>query len=1047
MILTKSGIKKVNLDLLVKEKISCSRASELLLVVPTNRKVRHLKKEFIKLAPEKALAGVNIETIGTLSTKLLSCNVSKISMVSEAASSVLLKQSFAEADLNYFINYKQEIPQGTLDRIKSVLKEYKRHGISPLSLEKEAEKLDSSEKKKAADIARVYKIYKAKFNSLNVYETGDIYEGLKKLGEKKAADSFNNIYPKVDLIILSGFSEFSNPEIEIIDSLAAGIDKKLFVEFDYYENNGEIFSHLQPCYNKLMERGFNKVMDESEKKESLFERKVKENLFLRGVKSQKDSFSDRIEIISAKDPETEVTFIGKEIKRLITEEAVKPYNICVVFNLIGKYSSLIRDRFGLLGVPYNLTDRYMLNTFLPVISIINFLEILENDFYYRNIFRALSGDYIKPVKVKLINLMKAATELKIVAGYHNWKETLNFYSMRNSERENNNGKNEFYKEILLEIETIQQLLKPFSHQLTAGEFHTQLEELIFKLDIPRKILLFGGELLEANLKALDTLLDISREVLELISMEHGDKKKFHLGYFLNQIRTAVSSARFNIKERPNSGVLITTLEEIRGLKFDYLFIGGLCDGDLPTRYSPEVFTSGSFIKGELKHELEERYLFYKTLTAFEKRLYLSYPSGDSKKELVESNFLTSFRTLFDTGIKDSGEFDKYVYSKDELLYLIGKNRVEAINNLNANESNEIMEALKIDSLRLNNPFEPTQFTGYVKEGLSNKAEDSLLSLENKTYSISKLETYALCPFKYFSERVLNLKPIEEPSEEFEAIQIGNLLHSILHRFYVQMDEDGITLKNCNDYDFKKAVEVIFNIAHEVLAGININSEIVFFEKEKITGIKGNREQSILYKFLLQERESQDDFAPKYFEIPFGNIHLHNDQSLLGNLKVGNVEVSGKIDRVDINEKEKTFKVVDYKLSGKKPSRSDLGEGLSLQIPLYLYASKKLLKLLLNEEYEPALAWIYSLKMGYDSIKPVEVKNSTSRKTYAQLSGSEKEELIKSYNEMIDVCVVNINEYVKKISSGFFNLSTLEDRESKICRLCSFKTVCRIKDYT
>ncbi|HPI37128.1 MAG TPA: PD-(D/E)XK nuclease family protein [Ignavibacteriaceae bacterium] len=1046
MILTKSGIKKVNLDQLIKERITGSKTDTFLLVVPTNRKVRHLKKEFIKLAPGKAIAGINIETIGTLSTKLLSENVSKISLVSEAASSVLLKQSFAEADLNYFINYKHEIPQGTLDRIKSVLKEYKRHGISPLLLENEAEKLDSSEKKKAIDIARIYKIYKEKFSNLNVYETGDIYGELNKLGAKKTIESLNKVYPSIDLIIFSGFSEFSNPEIEIINSLSEDASKKLFIEFDYYENNEDVFSHLLLCYNKLTERGFNKIIDDPEIKETPFVREVKESLFKRGVNYGHEKFLERIEVIPAKDPETEVEYIGKVIKRLITEDSVPPQNISVVFNLIGKYSPLIRDRFGLLGIPYNLTDRYMLDTFLPVISIINFLEILENDFYYRNIFRALSGDYIKPAKVKLINLMKAAAELKIVAGYQNWKETLNFYILHNRVGNNENGKEEFYKNILAEIESIYQLLKPFSHQLTPDEFHSRFEELIFRLDVPGKVLLLGGELSEANFKALDTLLDISREVLELISMEHGNKKKFHLGFYLNQIRTAVSSARFNIKERPNYGVLITTLEEIRGLKFDYLFIGGLCDGDLPTRYSPEVFTSGSFIKGEQKHQLEERYLFYKTLTAVEKQLYLSYPLVDGKKELVESNFLTSFRALFKTGIKVPGEFNKYIYSKDELLYMVGKNHPGANNSLNEDESREITEALKIDSLRLNNSFAPTEFTGCVKDGLSDKAKETLFSLSNKTYSISRLETYALCPFKYFSERVLNLKPIEEPSEEFEAIQLGNLLHSIAHRFYVKMIEKNVTLKNCNDNDFNEAVEVIFNIAHEILSGISINSEIVFFEKEKITGINGNKEQSILYKFLLQERESQDDFEPKYFEIPFGNLHIPDEQSLLGNIKAGNVEVSGKIDRLDINEKEKTFKVVDYKLSGKKPSKNDLNEGLSLQIPLYLYASKKLLKFLLNEDYEPALAWIYSLKMGYDSIKPVEVKNSTSRKSFVQLSKAEKEELINSYNEMIDSCVVKINEYVEKISSGIFNLSTLEDRETRICRMCSFKPVCRIKDF-
>ena len=49
------------------------------------------------------------------------------------------------------------------------------------------------------------------------------------------------------------------------------------------------------------------------------------------------------------------------------------------------------------------------------------------------------------------------------------------------------------------------------------------------------------------------------------------------------------------------------MNEIRGLNFDYLFISGLCDGDFPTRYSPEIFFSGAYVKSEIYHQTEERY--------------------------------------------------------------------------------------------------------------------------------------------------------------------------------------------------------------------------------------------------------------------------------------------------------------------------------------------------------------------------------------------------------------------------------------------------------
>ena len=115
-------------------------------------------------------------------------------------------------------------------------------------------------------------------------------------------------------------------------------------------------------------------------------------------------------------------------------------------------------------------------------------------------------------------------------------------------------------------------------------------------------------------------------MIELFEIEYGSKEKFPLKFFLNNIRTAITSTRFNIKEKPGYGVQVTTLNEIRGLQFDYLFIGGMCEGDLPTRYTPEIFFSGSYVRNELTHQTEERYQFYQSICSWNKKLYLTYPS-------------------------------------------------------------------------------------------------------------------------------------------------------------------------------------------------------------------------------------------------------------------------------------------------------------------------------------------------------------------------------------------------------------------------------------
>ena len=71
MILTKENAGPVDTSALIEEKIGKGNAGELLMVVPTNRRARNLKKEFISRSPHKAASGLNIETLGTLTSKLL----------------------------------------------------------------------------------------------------------------------------------------------------------------------------------------------------------------------------------------------------------------------------------------------------------------------------------------------------------------------------------------------------------------------------------------------------------------------------------------------------------------------------------------------------------------------------------------------------------------------------------------------------------------------------------------------------------------------------------------------------------------------------------------------------------------------------------------------------------------------------------------------------------------------------------------------------------------------------------------------------------------
>ena len=83
--------------------------------------------------------------------------------------------------------------------------------------------------------------------------------------------------------------------------------------------------------------------------------------------------------------------------------------------------------------------------------------------------------------------------------------------------------------------------------------------------------------------------------------------------------------------------------------------------------------------------------------------------------------------------------------------------------------------------------------------------------------------------------------------------------------------------------------------------------------------------------------------------------------------------------------------------------------------------------------------IYSLKykdeeFGLNSVLP----SSKEKKLSIEEISNVNQHLINNSSDYI-------KQYVDNIVNGIYNLSTLIDREEKICQYCNFKTVCRVKE--
>lgn len=1054
MILTKENSVKSVFDFFTYGKLPAVELKEYLLIVPTNRKLRDLKKEIISGYKGLGITSLNLETFESFCGRLLGA-VKIYTPLEEAPSSVLINQAVDETPLSYFASYKGEIPKGTMSRIKSVISEYKRYGMTPDMLRGEGKDLPYSEQLKISDIAGIYERYKEKTSALSAFEAGDVYSALIDLPGEEFKTAFISCFPDVKEIYINGFDEFSTLELKILDSLSRIEGIKMYLNFDYYEGNPELFSHLDKCYKNLESCGFTGVQ-EKKKRDEGFKGILKENLFAENRIAKNNKYKEKIFKISSFNREEEVINIAKEVKRLIIKENAGPHRICIAFNLVQNYSPVVNEVFSIYGIPVNLTDRVYLEYTSPIITLINLLEILENDYYYKNVIRAFSSNIIKKDGVDLRSIVSSAVNLKIIGGRENWISILrNAVEERGryayeSDADKGREEAELYSGALESIKKIREILKPFEEKMSIKEFMGRFEEMVYNLNMPNLILELSAEK-EKELKALTTFLETTDQVFSLLAPQYGDDKKFGISFFLDQLRTSATYARFNVKEKSDSAVLVTSIEEIRGLDFDYLFIGGLCDGDFPTRYQPEIFFSKSFQKQEEVHLKEERYRFYQGLSAWRERLYLSAPLNEGGKELNESSFLKEFCRLFEVTPLDKEYFADKIFSREEVLKIIGSVKGNIRDEIIIPElekegfDREYLEkALHIQEVRLKGA-DNSPYGGYAAEGLEmltgewkEKISARFDILKNKQYSISQLETYAKCPFKFFTERVLAVREEKEPSDEIEAIEMGNLLHSIFFEFFTWLRDKGIKLHSCSEDLFAKARKKIFEIAEAEINAMPFSSPLSFYEREKILGIEGKQTDSILFKLIKYERDNYDGYEPGYFEMPFGNVDREKSESSLqseGSITLNGVKLKGKIDRIEIKNDEKLLRIVDYKLGGKKPSREELRKGLSLQLPVYLAAAEQILYDKFNEKLVPAEMVIYSLKYSSDDLKKDRVKLG-SKKTDDEIALTE---------ELLTMTKEYISQYVTSIGKGIFPLSSDPEREKIVCQYCGLKAICRVSE--
>ena len=198
-------------------------------------------------------------------------------------------------------------------------------------------------------------------------------------------------------------------------------------------------------------------------------------------------------------------------------------------------------------------------------------------------------------------------------------------------------------------------------------------------------------------------------------------------------------------------------------------------------------------------------------------------------------------------------------------------------------------------------------------------------------SVSRIETFAACPFQHFARYGLNLREREDQGQ-VTPMDLGNAYHRVLEGVV------GRAVREKLDWAEKDGGadlgSTISTLAGQI--GEQLRGEIM---------LSSGRNRYLLDRVEKTLREVVDaqravsgrgGFRPKYAELEFGTEGRGLGPFSLETPKGRTVSLRGQIDRVDVLEGGSAAVVVDYKLRQNQALKLDRAyHGLSLQLLTYL----------------------------------------------------------------------------------------------------------------
>ncbi|EOD00239.1 PD-(D/E)XK nuclease family protein [Caldisalinibacter kiritimatiensis] len=1027
-----------------KEYLKQNKGDKFYYILPTGNLMMRLREQLLENL--KGAFDLQVITFDDIVKSLLSKEL--YTKIDDATKETIISNIAIELYESGKINYYKDLIdiEGFISSVSYIIGEIKRSLITPEEFNSKI-----SKEPKYTEIGLIYSEYQRFLKDNNLIDKQESF--IKALESLNKDQSF---FDSLDCIMIDEFFDFRPHELQIIKEMTKS-DIDIYINIPYKTNNKK--TTVNNTLEILQDMSFEIQEIKQKSDKNIFE-KIGEDIF--NVNHPVYEKSEKLKLIKAPNRYLEVKKVCEEIKRL-TNKGLELNEIGIVVGNVDNYKDVLIKTLNEERIPSTLKEELKLIDIPLTKEIINLIELKLNNFDKDSVIKVIKSGYLDicdghnrdkfeyllhTLKIKNVN-----KEFKSII--NNEMKKLRYLIKNNEEkRELYEERLENFSNLNFIIQTLIDETKKIPTKAPAEEIVDTLLNVINEYNIKEKIKSVykhsnNYSLLHRDLMALSKLKEMLNKAITISQLAY--KNEITLKEIRDILIRLLKDETITITMGNKKGVNILTPATVRGLSFSTIFIMGLVQGEYPCVNENNWFFKeddydmfkdiGIDIKKYSQKLDLQSLLFTVSITRPKDMLILSYPESNGGENVsIPSMFLDELLNLFkgeeiedkinyitlDMDYLLKEKLEDVTYDRELIRHLLyhhylGNDVSEYLKMLNGLHPDDIKEIMtKLEGEIKRNEMDFNEYDGVLTD--DRIIEDIQNQFKDMKFSITHLETYGKCPFRFLYEHVLNVEGIDKDIEEFSSLDKGNVYHEILAIYYKNhLDDFRRCILDGEEFDVQSTRNEIIKITEKTLANIGITSfnNLWRLRIEHITDTVIN----LVELDLERLNKYKGNLLPYEFEVKFGY-----EKEFVISVGARDIKLLGKIDRIDNLDGDDSYVVYDYKSSSYGVKKiKDINGGTSFQLPVYIMSQ-------LDKDREVMAGGYIIIKDGESSIEIIkDSKKSLVNKRRGK--GILKEE---EWDKLLEEVKNRIGDYIERIYRGDFRLAPLEcDEYCKLSSLCRY----------